>query len=248
MPPRARIAHPWGLLLATVCAGSTAVLGGAPRPLPELTPEEIELRRLVQPLRDGLHEGKELQPLRAWLDARRAAGKEREAERELRRVLERIHDEYNRDLRRAAEWVRRLQVQRSRLYHELAEENASLAGTLKDYRESPPVPVIEELLPGHDGLPDEFLSDLDLDFERSPGQAAGTALVSSVSTDPPGADLVEPDKAQLLNRITLDLTALGHVMHQCDNEYEDERDRHRTAVAALKLFLQVRHGERTRSQ
>jgi hypothetical protein len=45
------------------------------------------------------------------------------------------------------------------------------------------------------------------------------------------------DEARLLNRLTLDQTMLGHLLHECDNGYEEERERHRTALAALEAFL-----------
>ncbi len=239
MPLRHRAAR--ALLLMWLLG--VPVLGIAGRkPLPELSQEEEQLRALVQPLRDGGTQGATVQPLLEWLEARRAAGRGRAAERDLRRVLKRIHDDYEDDLLQAAQWVHRLQVQRSKLYTGLAEENAGLEHTLEKYNDSPPVPDLDELLPGSTGISDAFLG--------SSNVAREDAAESAPARPPPGIDLPEPadrggtdgattdmDKPRLLNRITLELTELGHLLHQCDNEYEAERDRHREALKALATVL-----------
>jgi hypothetical protein len=226
------------LLLAITMAGGTLGLA-APKPLPPLSPEELELRRIAQPLCDGITEGPELEPLRAWLDARHAAGQGRNAERELRRLLKRMHEENNRDFLRAAQWVHRLQVHRKRLFTDLTERKSAFERVREDYQASPAVPQLEELLPGIEGIPDAFLLETDPVLDQLPAEAGEQRPAERGAPEPELAPVVDTDmdEARLLNRLTLDQTMLGHLLHECDNGYEEERERHRTALAALEAFL-----------
>jgi hypothetical protein len=209
----------------------------APKPLPDLSPEEIQLRALVEPLRDGVTEGETLQPLHAWLDAREAAGKGRDAERELRRVLKRITDDQNKDLLRAAEWVRVLQIQRSKLYQELSDDTIYLRRAIEKSQKFAPVPVEVELLPGRAELSDAFLGG---DVGTLPQDATADGESDEVAPETENSESTDLDAAGLLNRLTLDLTALQHLLHECDNEYEHERSRHRAALDALTKVLLAR--------
>lgn len=224
-------------VLAGLC--SSALSPAAPKPLPDLTPEEIQLRTLVAPLREGVTEGAELQPLLDWLDAREAAGQGRDAERELRRVLKRINDDQNKDLLRAAEWVRVLQIQRSKLYTELSEDTISLKRAVEKAQEFAPPPVEDEILPGHAEISDAFLGG-DMRATRNAPSANDTVDETLPETDDAGT--TDLDAPRLMDRLTLDLTALQHLLHECDNEYEREQERHRTALAALTEVLKVRRG------
>jgi hypothetical protein len=225
--------------LAGLCLSTWS--DAAPKPLPDLTPEEIQLRALVEPLREGVTEGTELKPLLDWLDAREAAGKGREVERDLRRVLKRIDDDCNKDLLRAAEWVRVLQIQRSRLYIELSEDLISLKRAVENSEKFAPVPVEEELLPGHAEISDAFLAG-------AMGTAHRAAPADDNADNPADEALPKTDEAgtndldapRLMDRLTLDLTALQHLLHECDNEYEREKERHRVALEALTTVLNAR--------
>jgi hypothetical protein len=226
------------LALGFVAGGGGAVATvAAPRPLPDLTPEEIQLRAWVEPLRDGVTEGAELQPLRDWLDTRAAAGEGREAERELRRVLKRIHDEQNKDLLRAAQWVRVLQIQRSKLYAQLSDDTIRLKRAVEQSQDLGPLPLLEELLPGRAEISDAFLGN---DLGAPPEAMGQDAAVEEAGPETEEATTTDLDAPRLLDRLTLDLTALQHLLHECDNEYERERERHRTALDALTTFLQAR--------
>jgi hypothetical protein len=225
-------------VIITVGIAAAPTSRAAPKPLPDLSPEEIQLRSMVEPLRDGVTEGPELDPLFAWLDARETAGKGRDAERELRRVLKRITDDHHKDLLRAAEWVRVLQIQRSKLYQELAEDSLSVRRAVEESEKFPPVPLEAELLPGRAELSDGFIAgDVTTPHRAHADTPEGTDDIASETED---ADTHDIDGPALLNRLTLDLTALGHLLHECDNDYEREKERHRTALNALTQIMQAR--------
>jgi hypothetical protein len=229
-------------MVLTAFAGAFAILPsafGAPKPLPELSPEEVQLRALVQPLREGVTEGPELQPLDDWLTARESARQGRRAEQDLRRVLKRIHDDYTKDLFQAARWIQTLQKQRAKLYVEITEDKIGRRRATEQAEELAPVPTAEELWPGREEFSDGFI-----------GGDAGTAHLGGTATETPHDPLAEEaeedeprdtlDQHDILGRLTLDLTALRHLLHDCDNEYEQEKKRHKEALEALAKFLQAR--------
>jgi hypothetical protein len=235
---------PRWLVALMACAGLAATCPGAPKPLPDLSPEERTLRTLVQPLRAGFSDGPELQPLRDWLDARDAAGRGREAENDLRRVLKRITDDEHKDLLRAAEWVRTLQVQRSLLYRELSDGEISLSRAVEKSQDLAPLPEEIELLPGRAEISDAFLAG-DSGSWRTEDPVASQSEDTAPETDP--TESTDIDAPRLLDRLTIDLTILGHLLHQCDNDYEQEKQRHRNALDALKKFLEERRQKRASS-
>jgi hypothetical protein len=211
----------------------------APKPVPEPSADERDLRALAQPLRDGVTDGAELQPLLDWIAARAAAGADRDSERSLRRVLKRIDQDLQTDLLHAAEWVQTLSHQRAVLYRELSADQVSLRRAIEKYHEFPPVPSEEELLPTRAELSDwiPLATGTPAGRESASTDAGDAAMEGADAEDAPEPAASDLDASRLLNQLTADLTSLRHLLHACDNEYEEEKKRQRRALALLtELF------------
>lgn len=242
------------LVVQTLAAAVALAVGGgailtspgraAPKPVPEPSAEERELRALVQPLRDGLTEGEQLRPLLDWIAARTAAGRSRDSERDLRRVLKRIDQDLQTDLLNAAKWVQTLSHQRAELYEELSGERIGLPRAVEQYHEFLPVPSEEELLPMRAELPDWISPATGAPTAHTDAATGASSLEGAEAEEAPEPAASEIDASRLLNQLTADLTSLRHLLHACDNEYEGEKKRHRQALELLAELFKSRPAPR----